>query len=96
MRMNLKVPFAEKEEAKQLGARWDAARKTWYLESDEQVARFARWSPTPAAATAPGAAPPGRLVAAGKLVVGGDYVETAPLCGCPPWEVCERCQPAGV
>ena len=28
MRVNLKVPFDEKEAAKDLGAKWDAARKT--------------------------------------------------------------------
>lgn len=30
MRTDLRVPFAEKDEAKRLGARWDAARKVWY------------------------------------------------------------------
>lgn len=30
LRIDLKVPFAEKDEAKQLGARWDGERKVWY------------------------------------------------------------------
>jgi hypothetical protein len=30
MRHDLKVPFADKDAAKKLGARWDAARKIWY------------------------------------------------------------------
>ena len=47
MRTNLKVPFAEKDEAKKLGARWDAARKIWYVEDKLDMAPFSRWSPTP-------------------------------------------------
>ena len=30
-RIYLKVPYEEKEEAKQLGARWDPDRKQWYV-----------------------------------------------------------------
>jgi Domain of unknown function (DUF5710) len=30
-RIDLKVPFAGKDDAKRLGARWDAARKVWYV-----------------------------------------------------------------
>lgn len=43
MRTNLKVPFAEKDEAKKLGARWDATRKLWYVEDKEDMSPFARW-----------------------------------------------------
>ena len=32
MRLDLKIPFAEKDQAKKLGARWDAGRKLWYIE----------------------------------------------------------------
>ena len=54
MRFNLKVPFAEKDEAKKLGARWDAGKKLWYIQDKEDLAPFARWSPSPqAAASAP-------------------------------------------
>ncbi|MED8143181.1 DUF5710 domain-containing protein [Escherichia coli] len=31
-RIYINVPFHEKDEAKRLGARWDATRKTWYIE----------------------------------------------------------------
>lgn len=97
MRMNLQVPYAEKDQAKQLGARWDAARKTWYFDDAGKIAEFARWSPTPAASggSAAAAAPVSARQAAGKLVVGSDYVETAQVCDCPPWAACGRCQPAG-
>lgn len=40
----LNVPFAEKDEAKQLGARWDAKRRTWYVPAGVDAAPFSRWS----------------------------------------------------
>ncbi len=39
----LVVPFAEKDEAKALGARWDAASRKWYVPSGKDAAAFARW-----------------------------------------------------
>ncbi|WP_432724063.1 DUF5710 domain-containing protein [Jeongeupia wiesaeckerbachi] len=48
----LAVPFAEKDAAKALGARWDPARKKWYVPQGTELAPFAQWlSPdaTPAA-----------------------------------------------
>ena len=50
MRTNLKVPFAEKDEAKRLGARWDPANKVWYVKDVADLSAFARWSPAPAEA----------------------------------------------
>lgn len=97
MRMNLKVPFAEKDEAKKLGARWDAARKLWYVDNDEKIAVFARWSPTIHVADEGGApavaAPAAARQSAGKVVVGADYVAQTPACDCPPWALCECCLP---
>lgn len=43
MRINLNCPFSEKDEAKALGARWDAARKVWYIENVEDLTPFMRW-----------------------------------------------------
>ena len=96
MRTNLKVPFAEKDEAKKLGARWDAARKLWYVENKADLSAFARWSPSPhdASAPAPAAVPrsSGRKMQAESLViVGSHYRVCSPVCDCPPWEVCPRC-----
>ena len=44
----LNVPFREKDEAKSLGARWDAPSKRWYIPSDygEDVSAFSRWLET--------------------------------------------------
>lgn len=98
MRLNLKVPFAEKDQAKKLGARWDAGRKTWYIDDGKvDPAPFARWSPTPDDGSA-GDAPARKPVAAkrqsvaSKVQVGRHYVEQPRVCDCPPWEVCDTCR----
>lgn len=45
MRINLTTPFAEKDAAKALGARWDSARKIWYIVDPQDLAPFMRWIP---------------------------------------------------
>lgn len=53
MRVKLDVPFDEKDEAKSLGARWDPARKTWYLLDIEDLTPLMRWvTPTRLAVSA--------------------------------------------
>lgn len=39
----LAVPFAEKDEAKKLGARWNAERRSWYVPPGIDVSLFSRW-----------------------------------------------------
>jgi hypothetical protein len=39
----LNVPFAEKDEAKRLGARWDSAKKKWYVPLGTDLTAFSRW-----------------------------------------------------
>lgn len=52
---SLKVPFNEKDQAKALGARWNAEAKQWYVPQGIDAAPFAKWftdapsSPTSAA-----------------------------------------------
>lgn len=97
MRLNLKVPFAEKDEAKKLGARWDPGRKVWYVEGKEDLAPFSRWSPTPHDATVGDLAAPKRVAvpreeSSGKVYVGSHYVAHPRVCDCPPWEVCDTCR----
>jgi hypothetical protein len=43
----LNVPFAQKDEAKALGARWDAANKKWFVSADKDITLFARWRSQP-------------------------------------------------
>lgn len=39
----IKVPFTEKEEAKSLGARWDAEIKNWYIPQGVDPKKFEKW-----------------------------------------------------
>ena len=73
-RVYLKVPFADKEAAKGLGARWCGNSKMWYTTPKEQ-AKFAKWpvvavkaapAVTPAAPAAPLLPPPEVLQALGS------------------------------
>ncbi len=41
--INLKVPFAEKDQAKSLGARWNGELKVWYVPPGVDSAPFAQW-----------------------------------------------------
>jgi hypothetical protein len=39
----LNVPFTQKDEAKALGARWDAVKKKWFVPAERDIALFAKW-----------------------------------------------------
>ena len=39
----LNVPYAEKDVAKSLGAKWDAIVKRWYYTSKTDEAKFRKW-----------------------------------------------------
>lgn len=57
-RIYLRVPFAEKDEAKRYGARWDGERRLWFYAGAELPDSLKRWMPKPAApAAAPAPAP---------------------------------------
>jgi len=43
MRIDLNVPYSEKDEARKLGARWDAKRQLWYLEEAVNLGDFLKW-----------------------------------------------------
>tara|TARA_B100000287_G_C20574046_1_gene757747 strand:+ start:260 stop:964 length:705 start_codon:yes stop_codon:yes gene_type:complete len=42
-RVNLNVPFPQKEKAKALGARWDSLVGTWYVPTGKDSAPFKKW-----------------------------------------------------
>jgi Domain of unknown function (DUF5710) len=44
-RIDLRVPYQEKDEAKRLGAHWDAASRLWFVPEELDPARFERWLP---------------------------------------------------
>ncbi len=55
--INLKVPFAEKDQAKSLGARWNAELKIWFVPQGVDAAPFAKWFTDSAPATVKATAP---------------------------------------
>ena len=96
MRINLVTPFAEKDEAKAMGARWDAAKKCWYIVDIADLTPFLRWIPNREAAMAGSTdgvnrlrkdASKNQLNAFKGLTTGPTEV---PHCGCDvqPWEDC--------
>lgn len=46
-RIDLVVPFAEKDQAKQRGARWDPVKRVWYVPAGGDPSRFERWLKAP-------------------------------------------------
>ena len=44
-RVYLAVPFAEKDDAKQAGAKWDKAEKAWFVPAGVALDGFAAWMP---------------------------------------------------
>jgi len=97
MRINLVTPFAEKNAVKALGARWDAAKKCWYIVDVADLTPFARWIPNMAAArddSTDEATRPAKSTSKVKVdhfqgISTGPSIEI-PHCGCNvlPWEDC--------
>jgi hypothetical protein len=97
MRIDLKVPFAEKDTAKALGARWDPAKKIWYVKDVADFTPLSRWIPDLKAATEGSSSGAVKQSAdTGKTekgrtagVITGPAI-VAPHCGCnvKPWEDC--------
>ena len=45
-RQYIVCPFDEKEEAKELGARWDGQKRKWYALGDETFDKLKKWHPS--------------------------------------------------
>lgn len=96
MRINLVTPFADKDKAKALGARWDPARKVWYIVDVADLTPFMRWIPDLAAATAAASdTGPAAPIAKPAAKASTPAITTKPSqavasCGCKalPWEDC--------
>lgn len=43
MKTYLNVSYAEKDIVKQMGARWDGVKKSWYVENVEDLSVFGKW-----------------------------------------------------
>jgi hypothetical protein len=92
----LKVPYAQKDQAKALGARWNNERKTWYVPDGQPSAPFEQWllpGQQDQAGSATGAATgKQRLDAyAGEPVLGAHYLELPHDCN--PFTECAACRP---
>jgi len=98
MRHDLKVPFAEKDQAKKLGARWDAARKLWYIEAGLDANLFSCWHPTPhepsaiASSPVPQRSASSKPMSEGRMQVGNRFVVLPRVCDCLPWDDCDTCR----
>lgn len=99
MRINLLTPFAEKDAAKALGARWDSTKKLWYIVDVADLTPFLRWIPNLEAATQEPVgsdAQPTRQADARPMKRSPGVVTTSTValahCGCKvrPWEDCQH------
>jgi hypothetical protein len=93
----LKVPYAEKDEAKALGARWNARRKAWYVPDGTDSQPFERWLAKDDGADKPargaGKASDSKVDSyVGKPTVGEHYIELEHDCN--PFTECVQCRPA--
>ena len=94
MRINLVTPIAEKDTVKALGARWDAAKKVWYITDVADLTPFLRWIPDLEAATEKSG---GKALVSAAAIRRSEGVITTPVvvvtgCDCRvlPWEDCEH------
>lgn len=95
MRINLVTPFAEKDSVKALGARWDGAKKLWYITDVADLTPFMRWIPNLEAASEPSGAPAQSAAKAAAKSSPGVITKSTvavPHCGCQvlPWVDCEH------
>ena len=98
MRINLVTPFAEKDAVKALGARWDGAKKIWYITDAADLTPFMRWIPNLEAAQdtfSPVSKPaPTKSATSPSQFKGLITKATLPVvhCGCQvlPWDHCEH------
>jgi hypothetical protein len=98
MRINLVTPFAEKDAVKALGARWDAAKKLWYIMDVADLTPFMRWIPNMEMASGKSVATSQQqekksasaLSPSPKVPTPSKSVNAVPHCGCSvlPWDDC--------
>jgi len=81
----LNVPYAEKDAAKALGARWDPAKKKWYAPADLDKMLFESWL-VDTSATRVGARPsPTKKTLQGVITHAADKNFVAYSGELPPW-----------
>ncbi len=82
----LNVPYAQKDAAKALGARWDAANKKWYIPPGKDPEPFGQWlgAAEASAAKADSATPVAALAA--NITLPADSSFVAYDGDQPPWD----------
>ena len=88
----INVPFAEKDKAKSLGAKWDYDNQCWYVPEELNILYFQRWiggyvlkDPPPKKRK------PGQIdLIIGKTIIGSKYFDVEH--DCIPWIICDKCQ----
>jgi hypothetical protein len=102
MRINLVTPFAEKDAAKVLGARWDSTKRLWYIVDVADLTPFLRWIPDlEGAMAAPVGAAAQSTTTMEKApikrsagVITTSAIEVAHCrCNVRPWDDCEHTAP---
>jgi len=82
----LNVPYAEKDAAKALGARWDAANKKWYAPANIDIQLLAKWHAADDSATQPGKTKAASKPGAGVFTQPGIKDFVAYNGDLPPWD----------
>ena len=89
----LNVPFAQKDEAKALGARWDPAPKKWFVPADKDITLFAKWQTESGAVKSPAtktsasqSSPPSKNNSAGVKTHATIKDFVAYIGDTPPWD----------
>ncbi|MES2400104.1 MAG: DUF5710 domain-containing protein [Pseudomonadota bacterium] len=103
MRINLVTPFAEKDQVKALGARWDAAKRIWYITNVADLTPFLRWIPEAGKIPTipvegskrpptPTKTPSAKETQRSETSTGPTLAAQVPHCGCDvlPWEHCKH------
>jgi hypothetical protein len=94
----LNVPYAEKDDARALGARWNPGKKRWYVPPGVALEPFEKWLAKDGAGAGAGTdsgvsarAAGGRVdAAAAKPFIGSLYVALDHSCN--PFEPCAECE----
>lgn len=90
----ISVGFKEKDQAKALGARWDADQRSWYVPAGVDLALFSKWlgdvGPAPVPAEMPKPVPSGRF----SMIAKGEGAQTLPAG--PSTDLALPAQPKGI
>jgi hypothetical protein len=100
-RVNLAVPYSQKDAVKAMGARWDQELRTWWATTDQCRAHpgLFKWAGEPSKATQqPARKPQAKSHHGSKPIRTEQRLFSLPGCICrhvAPWDHCEHTDPHG-